>query len=74
MPAEPTLQIRTDCVLYGSSRCRLIQRVHQTLVHLAIRGLVDREAQLHEEALYRFQHSLQELLHLIASADPNHID
>ena len=74
MPAELVLErlakIRVN--IRDLRRC-LIQRIHQALMHLFGASLVDREAQLHQEALKRLHHSVQNVVKTIASADIDHI-
>ena len=62
LPAEPCLEILADSILDSGCVNRLIYRINETLMHLAVRCLIDREAQLHKETLNRLKYCLQQLL------------
>lgn len=42
-------------------------------MHLSGAGLVDGEAQLHEESLLGLEHRMHHVIHLVAAADRHHV-
>lgn len=52
---------------------RLIKRVDKALVHLARAGLVNREAELHQESFKGFQNRAKHFVKLVAGCDTDHI-